>query len=110
MEDKEADKQSNTIEETRCDDTLRELVIQLDKRMESVERQQASIKKKLDRLLDLMSGSDGGSNTTVKMEMEEDFVVGLTKHTNAYYSLNAGDAGLHSSCKFTIYHTDIHTL
>lgn len=59
-----------------CDDTLRELVIRLDKRVESVERQQASITKKLDRLIDLMSGSDSGSSTAMKTEMEADFVVG----------------------------------
>ena len=76
MGDKEAKKQSYTMEETVCDDTLRELVIRLDKRVESVERQQASITKKLDRLIDLMSGSDSGSSTAMKTEMEADFVVG----------------------------------
>lgn len=76
MGDKEAKKQSYTTEETVCDDTLRELVIRLDKRVESVERQQASITKKLDRLIDLMSGSDSGSSTAMKTEMEADFVVG----------------------------------
>lgn len=66
------------MEEASCDDTLRELVIRLDKRLESVERQQSGIHKKLDTLINLMSGSDGGSSTTVKMEIEGDFVVGLT--------------------------------
>lgn len=64
----EGDKQSKTTEETQCDDTFRELVIRLDKRMEAVKRQQASMNKKLDRLINLMSGSDGGSSITVKME------------------------------------------
>ena len=54
VRDKEADDHSYTTEETARDDTLRELVIRLDKRVESVERQQASISKKLDRLIDVV--------------------------------------------------------
>lgn len=55
------------MEEHQCDDALKELVIRLDKRVETIERQQASISKKLDQLMDLMSSSAGGGlNTAVK--------------------------------------------
>lgn len=67
------------MEEHQCDDALKELVIRLDKRVETIERQQASVSKKLDQLIDLMSSSAGGGlNTAVKKEVEEDFVVSLT--------------------------------
>ena len=52
----------------------------MDKRVETIERQQANVSKKLDQLIDLMSSSAGGGlNTAVKKEVEEDFVVSLTK-------------------------------
>ena len=57
--------------------------------MEAVERQQASISNKLDRLINLIRDSDGGSSTTVKTETEGDIVVSLTEHTSAQYLLNA---------------------
>ena len=67
------------MEEHQCDDALKELVIRLDKRVETIERQQASISKKLDQLIDLSSSAGGGLNAAVKKEVEEDFVVSLTK-------------------------------
>ena len=79
MADKEDEKQITTVEEYQCDDALKELVIRLDKRVETIERQQASVSKKLDQLIDLSSSAGGGLNTAVKKEVEEDFVVSFTK-------------------------------
>lgn len=65
----------NTVEKKQCDKTLKELLIRLDKRVENIERQQTSINKKLDKLVDLMRSSDSRLKADVKVEEEDNFVV-----------------------------------
>ena len=77
MDDKEEERQIDTMEENQCDNS-KELMIRMDRRMEMIEKKQASISKKLDKLIGLLSDPDGGLKAAVKEEVEADFVVGLT--------------------------------
>ena len=61
MDDKEEERQMDTMEENQCDNS-KELMIRMDRRMEMIEKQQASISKKLDKLIGLLSDPDGGSH------------------------------------------------
>ena len=85
----DCERQSVTVE-NHCDDAFKELVIRLEKRMETIEKHQACITNRLDKLIELMSTSGGGSDAgvhAVKAEVEEDFVVRLIKHTDFDYSM-----------------------